>query len=204
MVISAIILAGGTGQRFHGAKQFYKFRGKELWRYPYDIVSSFMPPENIVVVGRDVPGGNTRSESVLAGLRRLPQNTGRVIILEAARPLVTTNQVRTLLEDVSPSSSFVMPLVNTVIGRDGTYYDRSRMYALLTPQAFDYKVLLSAYETGRFCDMTDETRVMFEYAGIHPHLIETGTNLFKVTYPHDMDILESICFSLQASKEFPL
>ena len=46
--------------------------------------------------------------------------------------------------------------------------------------------------------MTDETRVMFEYHGIRPHFIETGNNLFKVTYPGDLDIIESI---YQAQKE---
>jgi 2-C-methyl-D-erythritol 4-phosphate cytidylyltransferase len=30
------------------------------------------------------------------------------------------------------------------------------------------------------------------YVGIKPHFIETGTNLFKITYPGDLDFLESI------------
>ena len=40
--------------------------------------------------------------------------------------------------------------------------------------------------------MTDETRAMFEYHGIKPHFIETSSNLFKVTYPGDLSIIESI------------
>lgn len=40
--------------------------------------------------------------------------------------------------------------------------------------------------------MTDETRVMFEFHGIKPHFFESGSNLFKVTYPGDLDIIESI------------
>ena len=63
---------------------------------------------------------------------------------------------------------------------------------MLVPQAFDYKLLLEAYESGRFEDMTDETRVMFEYHGIKPTLIETENNLYKVTYPGDLMIIESI------------
>ena len=53
-------------------------------------------------------------------------------------------------------------------------------------------MLLKAYESEKFYDMTDETRVMFEYYGVKPHFIETESNLFKITYPGDLDILESI------------
>jgi len=59
-------------------------------------------------------------------------------------------------------------------------------------------LLLEAYRSGRFNDMTDETRIMFEYHGIKPHFIETGSNLFKVTYPGDLDIIESIYTTLLA------
>ena len=111
---------------------------------------------------------------------------------EAARPLVTGRQIREILSDKSPSSSFVMPLVNTVIKRDGTYLNRKELYELLTPQAFDYRLLREALESGRYQDMTDETRVMFEYHGISPHLIETTENLVKVTYPGDLVIVDKL------------
>ena len=79
-----------------------------------------------------------------------------------------------------------------MIYRDGTYINREELYDLLTPQAFDYRLLLEAYESGKFTDMTDETRAMFEYHGIKPHFIATESNLFKVTYPGDLEIIESI------------
>lgn len=194
---SAIILAAGRGSRFHGDKQNIEFHGKPLWRYPLDLLSTVMTRNRIVVVGKDVKGGEKRSGSVMNGLDALPKDTKRVIILEAARPLVTLEQIKTILDDESPSSSFVMPLVNTVIYRDGTHVDRDKLYDLLVPQAFDYKMLLEAYKSGRFEDMTDETKVMFEYHGVKPHLIETGQNLFKVTYPNDIAILERIYEKMQ-------
>lgn len=116
----------------------------------------------------------------------------RVVILDAARPLVTEKQIRSVLEHESPSCSLVHPLVNTPIFRNGTYVNRNDMYDLLVPQAFDFKLLSEAYASGRFYDMTDETRVMFEYHGIKPTLIETENNLYKVTYPGDLLIIESI------------
>lgn len=188
----AILLAAGQGSRYHERKQDLMFHGKPLWRYSYETALSVVGEGNIVAVGKDMPGGQTRTGSVRIGLGALPMSVDRVIIVEAARPMVTKEQITQLLEDPYPSSTFVRPLVNTVIFRDGTYVNRNEMYDMLTPQAFDRKMLQEAYESGRFEDMTDETRVMFEFYGVKPHFIETESNLFKITYPGDLDIIESI------------
>ena len=192
MNYSAIILAAGKGTRYKSTKQDVIFHGKPLWRYAYETVIDIVSENNVVTVGKDIPGGATRSLSVLNGLKALPENTDRVVIVEAARPMVTKKQILQLLNNSHPSTTFVRPLVNTVIYRNGQYINRDEMYDLLTPQAFDYKMLLNAYLSGNFSDMTDETRVMFEHYGIKPHFIETDSNLFKVTYPGDLDIIESI------------
>lgn len=189
---SAILLAAGKGTRYKGTKQDVIFHDKPLWRYAYETTMNIVGKDRIVAVGKDIPGGDTRTASVLNGLKALPADTERVIIVEAARPMVTCKQIFQLLNDTHPSVSFVRPLVNTVIYRDGKYINREELYDLLTPQAFDYKLLLEAYISGRFTDTTDETRIMFEFHGIKPYFIETGTNLFKVTYPGDLNIIESI------------
>ena len=188
----AILLAAGSGTRYHGKKQDLEFHGKPIWRYAYEIALDVVGQNNIVAVGKDIQGGATRSGSVMNGLNALPEEVDRVIIVEAARPMVTKEQVKQLLEDPYPSSTFVRPLVNTVIFRDGTYINRNELYDMLTPQAFDKKMLIEAYRSGRFDDMTDETRVMFEFYGVKPHFIETESNLFKITYPGDLEIIESI------------
>lgn len=188
----AVLLAAGKGTRYHEKKQDLIFHGKPLWRYAYETAMSVVGEKNIVAVGKDIPGGETRTGSVMNGLEALPKEVDRVIIVEAARPMVKREQILQLLVDPYPSSTFVRPLVNTVIYRDGTYIDRSELYDLLTPQAFNRQMLMEAYRSNRFNDMTDETRVMFEYHNIKPHFIETESNLFKITYPGDLDILESI------------
>lgn len=190
--IGAVVLAGGKGERFQGQKQFCMLKGKTLWEHVYDKVYAVIQNNNIVVVGIDIPGGETRTDSVICGLNLLSQDTERVIIAEAARPLVTKRQIRQIIYDEASSSSFVMPLVNTVIKRDGTYINREEMYELLTPQAFDYQLLNRALKSGQFKNMTDETRVMSEFYGIKPHLIETTENLFKVTYKRDLPIIERL------------
>ena len=200
MKYSAILLAAGKGTRYKEKKQDVIFHNKPLWRYAYECAKKIVGKQNIIVVGKDIHGGVTRTESVLKGLESIPSDTDRVVILEAARPMVTEKQIRQLLEDSHPSCSFVRPLVNTVIFRNGTYINRDSLYELLTPQAFDYKLLLSAYRSGKFNDMTDETRVMYEFHGIRAHFIETETNLYKVTYPGDLDIIESIYKRMMVNK----
>jgi len=196
----AILLAAGKGSRYHEKKQDLIFHGKPLWRYAYETALSVVGKENIVAVGKDLPGGETRTGSVMKGLEALSADVDRVVIVEAARPMVTREQIIQLLADPYPSSTFVRPLVNTVIFRDGTYVNRSELYDLLTPQAFDRQMLMDAYLSKKFNDMTDETRVMFEYYGVKPHFIETESNLFKITYPGDLDVLESI-YQSQRRKE---
>ena len=48
-----------------------------------------------------------------------------MIILEAARPLVTVEQIEKLINTNDASITFALPLVNTIIGRDGTYFNRN-------------------------------------------------------------------------------
>lgn len=190
--MGAIVLAGGKGERFRGQKQFVCLNGVPLWKIVRDKAEEVLGGQNIVVVGVDVTGGETRTQSVINGMRALQPETTRVIILEAARPLVRSAQIRELLCAEEPSVSFVMPLVNTVIRRTGDYLNRDDLYELLTPQAFDYRRLMQALDSGRFTDMTDETRIMYEYWNAPPRLIETTENLIKVTYQRDIPIIERL------------
>lgn len=192
--VGCIILAAGQGSRFGKKKQFIEFNGKELWRHTYDKICMILDKENVVVVGVDIPGGDTRSKSVINGLKKLNEigDIERVVILEAARPLVTLDQLNTIVDDTHESATFVLPLVNTVIKKDGTYCNRSDYYSMTTPVGFDFKLLFEAYSSEKFLDLTDDTRVMYEYYGIKPYFIEGAENLIKVTYPSDIYILEML------------
>ena len=60
----AILLAAGIGSRYHAKKQDLIFHNKPLWRYAYETASVVVGDGNIVAVGKDIPGGETRTESV--------------------------------------------------------------------------------------------------------------------------------------------
>lgn len=191
-MVGAIILAGGQGTRYQKRKQFELLNGIEMWKHVYQKALKVVEKDKIVVVGVDVEGGKTRSESVKMGLNFLSQKCDRVIILEAARPLVTVEQIEKLMNTNDASITFALPLVNTIIGRDGTYFNRNDFYDLLTPQAFDYKLLKNAYDTDKYRDTTDETVVMYREYGIKPRFILEGENLIKVTYKRDMEIVKQM------------
>lgn len=195
--VFAIILAGGSGTRFGGnvKKQFLEFHGKELWRHIYDTVTSLLSSENVVVVGVDIAGGKTRPESVKNGLEWVHSKDGcrKVVCLEAARALVTCEQLQKIIEYDSASCCFVTPVVDTVILTDKTYLIRSECRHLVSPQAFDFNLLYRAYADCDLSEMrTDETRLMYDTYGIKPDFLEGGENLYKVTYPKDLAVIEEI------------
>lgn len=192
---AVIILAGGQGTRFGEKKQFIQFLGKELWRHAYEKINKYVKEDDIVVVGVDVPGGITRSQSVINGINKLEENKKgyeRLVILEAARPLVTFDQLELILNENYESCTFALPLVSTVVRKDGVYLNREEYYKLSTPVAFDYELFKQAYLSGKYYDMTDDSRVMYEHYGIKPKFLEGAENLHKLTYPSDLYVLENL------------
>lgn len=192
--VCALVLAGGMGTRFGAQKQFLKIKGKPLWQHVHDRLMKFVPEKNICVVGVDIPGGDTRSKSVINGLIFLKEkgNFSRIVILEAARPLITDKQIEDIIADEHPSCTYYLPLRSTVIKRDGTYLNREDLCKLSTPVAFDYRKFRLAYLSGEYLDYTDDTRVMYEAYGDKPHLLEGGENMLKLTYPSDIAVFENL------------
>ena len=191
----AIILAAGQGSRFKAKKQFLEFHGKPLYKHVYDTISSVIPSSHIVVVGVDIEGGDTRCASVKCGLDYLASigQFERVVICEAARCLVTKEQIEQIVAANEPSICYVNPVVDTVILKDKTYINREDCLHLVSPQAFDFNLLYQAYQQADLGELrTDETRLMYEAYGIEPDFLIGADNLYKVTYPKDIAVLESI------------
>lgn len=114
------------------------------------------------------------------------------MILEAARPLVTVDQMKEILAHKGLAGTFVLPLVNTIISKDGYYLDRDNYYQMSTPNAIDYMLLKKAFATGKYSDLTDETRIINDEFGIKPYFILGAENLIKVTYKKDVYIIDRL------------
>ncbi len=185
---SCIILSGGKGTRFGGKKQNVIWNGKPLWRHVYD--KCIQVSDDVIVVGHSKLG---RQGAVYNGLKRAKYN--RVVILEAARPCVTKEQIEVIAHVQYPSVTFVIKSVDTIYYESDLvkkHLNRNHTMQLQVPQAFDKKLLIEAHEKYRKEFLTSDTELMEKAFGIHPYTILGGMNLRKVTFKNDLDILEVI------------
>lgn len=187
MKFSCVVLAGGNGIRFGSKKQFMEWNGKPLWKYAFDVCRRVS--DDVIVVGVDIPGGDTRQKSVFNGICKVKEN--RVVIVEAARPLVTPEQIKVIAEVDWPSVSYAIDSSDTILYH-GMYLYRKYCLRLQVPQAFDTDLLLEAHKNNTQCNPTDDTVLVKNYSGIDPEIIAGGLNLLKVTYQQDLQILEAL------------
>jgi len=185
---SCIILAGGMGTRFGEKKQFVEWKGKPLWKHVYDKCITIS--DDVIVVGIAVSSGITRQKSVWNGLQEVRYNT--VVILEAARPNVTIEQIKYIASQVSkrnPSVSYYLPSTETIYVKYIGHMKRINSFQLQVPQAFNTMILKYCHKESLEIDSTSDTEIIQNIIGIEPLLIEGGINLFKITYKIDLDIL---------------
>lgn len=146
-----------------------------------------------------VPGGETRSLSVMAALEKASGDI--VLIHDGARPFVTRKIISDCVDGVLNFGSAVpcVPCVNSIaeLNDDGNIINcsRARKATVQTPQAFFTQDLLKAYSLAFSNDapqaskneaktFTDESGVFSEY--IRPaHAVDGDVNNIKLTYPQD-------------------
>jgi 2-C-methyl-D-erythritol 4-phosphate cytidylyltransferase len=186
-----IILAAGNGLRFGEKKQFIEWKGKPLWKHVFEKCSAVS--DNVIVVGVDIAGGTTRQESVLNGLQHITYDT--VVIVEATRPAVTSEQIKFIASKCTkenPSVSYALPNTSTIYKNGYGHFIRDGSYLLQVPQAFKTELLQFCYEACDYKNYTSDTQIIEFVRQIHPLLIEGNSNLWKITYKHDLKILDVI------------
>ena len=155
-------------------------------------------------------GGFTRANSVFNGLnallKRNAQENDWVLVHDAARCLVTPAQINALIDacqDDEVGGLLALKLPDTLKretdGRVAGTIDRSDKWLAQTPQMFRIgpllKALAKAFETGGDT-VTDESSAM-EASGFQPKLVNGSAQNFKVTYPEDFALAESVLLSRQ-------
>lgn len=152
-------------------------------------------------------GGERRQDSVQRGLERL-KDAQWVVIHDVARPCVDRSMVYRGLEAAQATGAAVaaVPVTDTVkVVEEGVRVvetlDRSRLWAVQTPQVFRRDLLEAAFSQVRD-DVTDEA-TMLERLG-HTVSVFTGDygNL-KVTTPQDLVIAEAILASRATVEVLP-
>jgi 2-C-methyl-D-erythritol 4-phosphate cytidylyltransferase len=146
-----------------------------------------------------VPGGATRSASVRAALAAAPPDDA-VVVHDAARPLVTPEHFTAALAALADADCAVAaaPVTDTVkeCGPDRVVtatLDRSRLWAIQTPQAFRRAALEHALAAGDevLAQATDDAWLV-ERTGGTVRVVESTPANFKVTTPYDLRIAEHL------------
>jgi 2-C-methyl-D-erythritol 4-phosphate cytidylyltransferase len=214
MSVWAILVAAGRGERLglDRPKAFANLREEPLLAEPLrrldacpwvDGIVLVAPPgweEPAILLAEEegcgkvracVTGGETRSDSVRAGLAEVPADAVVVLVHDAARPLVSDEVVERVLAPLSEGWDGVvpgLPIGDTLkrVGSDGGVEEtmaRDGLWAVQTPQAFAAEVLRRAQIGGG--DATDCAGLV-EAAGGRVKVVVGDPRLLKVTSEADL------------------
>lgn len=155
-----------------------------------------------------VGGGDTRQESVWAGLRELSASMDYVLIHDAARPLVPPRLIESCAAAARAHGAAIaaMPVSDTLKRATGELIadtvDRSGLWAAQTPQAFRVAVITEAYERARSegTVATDDASLV-EAMGRSVKLVMGSPRNIKITYPRDLALAEALMRSENGSAD---
>ena len=198
--VVGIVPAGGSGERL-GAdrpKAFVVCAGRPLIEWSLDVLEAVC--DRVVVAAPAawlrpgwVEGGPSRSASVRNALAAAPE-ARTAVVHDAARPLVTRELVEACVGALMGVDGAIAaaPVTDTVKEAypDGTVLrtlDRSRLWAVQTPQAFRAESLRRALDVddGTLAAATDDASLV-EAAGGTIRLVEAPPGNFKVTTKGDL------------------
>lgn len=187
MIVTAIILAGGVGERFgtEVPKQFVKLSGKPIIGHTLDTFEANRSIDHVVVVVNRlyleqtqalvreygltkvrsvVPGGPTRQASSFEGLKACPEGTTHVLIHDAVRPFVDDDIIDRCVSALKEHQAVDVCLASTdtIVEIDGNQDIsgiplRSTLRRGQTPQGFQHSLILKAHRLALEEGFTDST-----------------------------------------------
>lgn len=159
----------------------------------------FVQQSSLKKVRKVVAGGAQRQESVRAGLERLSADASYVAVHDAARPLVTPEQIERVfaLAREHGAAALAEPITDTLKRADENLFvtggvAREELYSMQTPQIFLRKLLVDAYAAvaANNLSVTDEVSAV-EQLGAKVLLVPNEELNVKITYPRDLLIAQS-------------
>ena len=142
-----------------------------------------------------VEGGETRFHSVKNGLAFVTEPS-IVFVHDAVRCMVSEHLIKRCYEQALEKGSAIPAVAATdsirLQNENGHYpIDRNSVRIVQTPQTFQSKILLPAFEQDYQPSFTDEATVV-EAAGYKVFLTEGDYNNLKITRPVDLLIAEKL------------
>lgn len=222
MRIAAVIVAGGSGNRFGGdlPKQFQLLDGKAVLQRTIEAFQTHQRITDIIVVigAQDhehykafihehqkllppVIGGSTRQASVFAGLKALESLAPDLVLVhDAARPFVSLELIDRVLGQLLTVDGCIpaLPVTETVKKITAnqqieTTIPRDQLCLAQTPQGFKYRTLLKVHEKLQgYSHFTDDAS-LFEALGLTVTVCPGDTFNVKITYPEDLKNVHNYC-----------
>src|SRR5205823_8934535 len=141
-----------------------------------------------------VAGGERREDSVRGGLESLDAQTKYIAVHDAARPLVTPDQIERVFAKCREhgAAALAEPVSDTLKRADANLrvtdsVDRRQLFIMQTPQIFERKLLEEAYQAvfAKKLHITDEVSAV-EQLGREVVLVTNSDFNFKITYERDL------------------
>jgi 2-C-methyl-D-erythritol 4-phosphate cytidylyltransferase len=220
-MLTAIIVAAGDSRRMGFDKLFAAIAGKPVIAHTISAFQRANCVTGIIVVAREdrhneiktivreekfekvrsiIPGGKHRQDSVRAGLDHLDSTTRRVAVHDAARPLITPEQIERVFQQCAnhAAAALAEPINDTLKRADSALLvsgsvDRDQLYAMQTPQIFERQLIEEAYRAvcAENIFVTDEVSAV-ERMGRKVVLVVNGDFNFKITYPRDLPLADFV------------
>lgn len=162
-------------------------------------VSQLCKDAALYKVAKVVVGGETRTESVLRGLKEANPGSELIVIHDGARPLVTAEVIDGAIAMAAKrgAAAPAVPVKDTIKrSLDGTVEstpDRTQLFAVQTPQVFEHGLILGALEkaVADGAELTDDCAAV-ERLGMPAYLTEGSYDNIKLTTPDDLAVAEAI------------
>jgi 2-C-methyl-D-erythritol 4-phosphate cytidylyltransferase len=218
---SAIIVAAGRGTRMgpNTDKLFLEVSGAPVVAHAWERMDEVESIDEIVIVIRDgmkgdfqelaktlelqkpyrfVTGGKERQDSVWNGLQGISASASIVAIQDGARPCTSAELIEATIDAARGTGAAVAAqrVTDTIKQSDdgrfvARHLDRSRLWAVQTPQTFRVEVIRKALSAVREKGLlvTDDTAAC-ELIGQPVRLVESVKPNPKVTVPADLHYIE--------------
>ena len=218
---TAVVAAAGSSSRMCGTdKMFCEIDGIPVIARTLLALDGFECIDDIVVVTREdkleemadlvrehgihkvstvVKGGATRLDSVAAGAVAVPSKTKIILVHDGARPFVTEEIAEAVIAKarLDNAAACAVPVKDTIKSAERGVVtstpDRSTLFAVQTPQAFDADVFRAALQNAltKKLSVTDDCMVV-EAMGAAVYLTEGSYENIKITTPADLTVAEAI------------
>ena len=214
----ALIVAAGNGSRMNRniPKQFLLLRNKPVLYYTIqafmeayaDMEIILVLPEDYIANGQEIidgyfdnsriricSGGRTRFHSVQKGLALIEEEC-IIFVHDGVRCLVSPDLLRRCYENAVAQGTAipVVPCKDSLLlltEHESTSQDRDNVRLVQTPQTFQSKILLPAFNIDYKDQFTDEASVI-EAFGLKVYLIDGQPDNIKITTEMDLFVAERI------------